>query len=88
MRNIVIDNSFKRRYKKFLKTRPEAKDKLLCIFKKLQADIDKNSLYTHKLTGELRKFYACRITYDLRLVFNYDEENIYLVDIGSHDEVY
>ncbi len=88
MRVIVVDNSFRRRYKKFLKTRPETKDKLLSVFKKLQEDVNESSLYTHKLTGELRKFYACRITYDLRLVFNYDDENIYLVDIGSHDEVY
>ena len=76
MREIIIDNSFKRRYKKFVKNRPEINDKFLYILKKLELDVKSKTLFTHKLTGELKSFYACRITYDLRLVFNYDEINI------------
>jgi mRNA-degrading endonuclease YafQ of YafQ-DinJ toxin-antitoxin module len=51
-------------------------------------------LQTHKLKGQLAGSWACSVEYDCRIVFNFVEnpesgdEEILLLDIGSHDEVY
>ena len=53
------------------------------------------SLKTHKLSGKLVALLACSCGYDCRIVFiiekdlsNPDTENILLLDIGTHDDVY
>jgi addiction module RelE/StbE family toxin len=46
------------------------------------------SLKTHKLKGELKEFWSCSVTRDIRLRFRLEENTIELVDIGTHDEVY
>lgn len=51
-------------------------------------------LRTHKLKGELAGAWSCTVDYDCRLVFKFvqnqdtGEEEILLIDIGTHDEVY
>lgn len=49
-------------------------------------------LKTHKLTGDLADFWACSAGYDLRILFRIivgqQQEEIVLVTIGSHDDVY
>ncbi len=51
-------------------------------------------LRTHKLKGELSSTWACTVEYDCRIVFEFvkspvtGEEEILLIDIGTHDEVY
>jgi mRNA interferase YafQ len=61
----------------------------------LQADAYDPSLKTHKLSGKLISNLACSCGYDCRIVFviekdlyNPDTENIVLLDIGTHDDVY
>ncbi|EHJ14273.1 hypothetical protein CWATWH0003_1047 [Crocosphaera watsonii WH 0003] len=49
---------------------------------------------THKLKGKLSGAWACTVEYDCRIVFCFEqnqetlEEEINLIDIGTHDEVY
>jgi mRNA-degrading endonuclease YafQ of YafQ-DinJ toxin-antitoxin module len=55
----------------------------------LELDPFHPTLKTHKLQGKLKKYYSCSIDYYFRLIFDFlDNENIQLLDIGSHDEVY
>lgn len=44
----------------------------------------------HALTGELAGLHAIRLTYAYRIIVSLDlaEQEITLVSIGSHDEVY
>ena len=43
----------------------------------------------HKLTGDLRHFYGADITpRHYRIVYAFDDEHIYFLNIGTHDEVY
>jgi mRNA-degrading endonuclease YafQ of YafQ-DinJ toxin-antitoxin module len=50
--------------------------------------------HTHKLKGSLADCYACSVNYGDRIVFRFvqnpesGEEEIFLLAIGSHDEVY
>ncbi len=49
---------------------------------------------THKLKGKLSGSWACSAGYDLRIIFDFiknekqKEDNIFLIEIGTHDEVY
>ncbi len=46
-------------------------------------------LRAHKLTGKLEGLWAFSVTYDCRVIFKFlDKDEVLLVDIGSHDEVY
>jgi mRNA-degrading endonuclease YafQ of YafQ-DinJ toxin-antitoxin module len=53
-----------------------------------------SSLHTYKLKGDLEGRWSCSIDYSQRIVFRFVEnpdlktEEILLLAIGSHDEVY
>lgn len=87
-RNLAYDNSFHKKFKKVVKNNKELEKKIFEILELMKSDIFDSKLMTHKLSGDLKKCYASKITFDLRIVFYFDEEFIYLVDVGNHDEVY
>ena len=77
MINIVRDPGFKKAYQKKIKT----DDNLKNPFSK--------QLRTHKLTGTLKVLWAFSVDYDTRVIFSFlTDDEILLIDIGSHDEVY
>jgi mRNA interferase YafQ len=45
-------------------------------------------LRTHKLRRELKDYWAFSIDEDLRVVFRWEGDEAFLVNLGSHDEVY
>ena len=51
-------------------------------------------LATHKLKGKLAGSWACSVGYDLRIIFDFvesasrQENDILLLEIGTHEEVY
>lgn len=45
-------------------------------------------LRVHKLRGDLRDYRAFSVDEDLRVLFRWDGEIAFLVNLGSHDEVY
>ena len=45
-------------------------------------------LRTHKLKGELDAYWAFSVDDDLRVVFRWEGDEAFLVNLGSHDEVY
>lgn len=91
---LVAHKSFKRAFKKLIKKNPQLQNKVLGILDLLENDPFTPSLKSHKLTGELDRYWSCSVNYDCRIIFTFspDEESeetlIILVDIGSHDEVY
>jgi addiction module RelE/StbE family toxin len=86
---VIWDEPFKRIYRKKIKKRPDLKSS---FWKKLELFVEDpfhSSLRTHKLSGRLNDLWAITIDYEVRLVFEFiDEEHIVLVDFGGHDEVY
>ena len=89
MYNLVWDKHFARNLKKFLKYNPELEETLKERLDLLSSDPFAQSLKTHKLTGKLSGIYAFSINYKYRLLFDIpDSNNLLLIDIGSHDEVY
>ena len=57
-------------------------------------DVFAPSLMTHRLKGEFDGLRACSCGYDCRIIFSLEknketqEEEIVLLNIGSHDEEY
>lgn len=87
-------SSFKRAFKKTIKKNPYIKEKILSSMRLLQKDPFHDSLKTHKLKGVLEGSWSCSVDYDLRIIFDFvknsetREDEILLINIGSHEEVY
>lgn len=48
-----------------------------------------SKLRTHKLSGKLKELWAFSVAYDCRVIFKFlDENKVFLIDIGGHDEIY
>ena len=87
-RKIHPSARFDKKLIKLLKKDPEIAKSVQQAFSCLEENINHSLLKTHKLHGELNDFYACKITYDCRLIFSYDDTYIYPQDIGTHDDIY
>lgn len=90
MFNIKQTDSFKRTSKKFFNKHRNLIKNFQIVTSKLSNNPFEPSLKTHKLKGELREFYACHLNYEYRIVLTIviKDNEIILVDIGTHDEVY
>ena len=94
MMTLVFGSSFKRAFKNNVRRRPELKPKIEAKLRLLAADPYNPILRTHKLKGKLAGAWACSVEYDCRIVFSFQtnqqtrKEEILLIDIGTHDEVY
>jgi mRNA interferase YafQ len=45
-------------------------------------------LRTHKLKGDLDAYWAFTVDEDLRVLFRWETDEAFLVNLGTHDEVY
>lgn len=81
-------SQFERSLKFFLKKHPDLRDIILDKLTLLLKNPKDPKLKTHELKGNLKGILAASITYDYRVVFYLEDDLIYLLNIGSHDEVY
>jgi addiction module RelE/StbE family toxin len=89
MTEIVWEDSFIKKLKKLIKIDNELKFKVQEKVKIFCENQFESSLKTHKLHGKLKDYWAFSIDYNYRIVFRYGNNNkVYLINIGSHDEVY
>ncbi len=81
---------YAKKEKTFLKKHSNLLDKYQSVLKKLANNPFDASLKTHKLKWQLKEFHACSITYEYRIVFVMliQDDEIILLDVGTHDEVY
>ncbi len=87
---LVAPDAFVRRFQRFLKKHPDLETTVFDVLRRLEVDPFDPKLHTHSLSGELKGYWGVRITYAYRLVVTIEisEEEIILLDIGSHDDVY
>jgi addiction module RelE/StbE family toxin len=94
MTNLILSSSFKRAFKAIIKRQPDLKPKIEAKLRLLADDPYNPILRTHKLKGKLSGAWACSVEYNCRIIFSFEqnqetlEEEINLIDIGTHDEVY
>jgi addiction module RelE/StbE family toxin len=75
---------------KFFRKHPGLLGDYARLLENLQNHPFEPSLKMHKLKGALKDFHACSLNYQYRVVclILIDKDEIRLVDIGTHDEVY
>ena len=89
MVKLVWNKRFKRNLEKYTKKHPELSRLIEEKMRLFVEDPYHVSLRNHKLTGKLNGFRAIVIEFDCRLIFEPLEGNeVLLVDIGGHDDVY
>jgi mRNA interferase YafQ len=86
---LVWDKSFTRDYKKITKKKPELKNRLHEALKLFVNNPYHPLLGTHKLSGKLKGHHAFCLGYDCRVVIKFiDKDEVALISIGKHEEVY
>ena len=90
MYNLVWTETFLRTARKFFKKHQELKPIFEEVVKMLQTNPRNPSLKFHHLKGIHKGKSAVSLTYSYRIVITIKitEKKIYLLDIGSHNEVY
>ena len=90
MFTITTPQQFLRQARKFFKKHPDLKPRFAKLLAELQRDPFQPHLELHPLTGKLSGCHAIRLTYRYRITLTLliTEQEIVLLDIGSHDEVY
>jgi len=84
--NLVPSARFIADAAKLEKKNRELKEDIRKTLYHLQINPGHPSLRLHKLSGQ--KAYAISVTMSIRIVFTRVEDNIYLLRIGTHEEVY
>ena len=91
-RDLIRSTVFVRRLRRLSKKQPAAVADIEDTLLLLGQDAFDHRLKTHKLTGELDGVWSCSAGYDLRVLFEFvrqeASETIFLLTIGTHDEVY
>lgn len=90
MFKLRITEYYSKKSVRFLNKHKDIQSQYLKTIKLLSLNPFHNSLRTHKLQGNLAKYYSVSINMKYRIVLTIEitDELITLIDIGSHDEVY
>lgn len=94
MRVLIWSNTFVRSFKRLMRKQPDLHKEVAEALRLLARGPFVPQLETHKLKGKLSGSWACSVGYDLRIVFDFvkseehQEDDIFLIAIGTHDEVY
>jgi addiction module RelE/StbE family toxin len=89
MFTLVWTPAFTRSAGRFVQRHPEQRDRLTAILRDLESDPFPPHLRYHPLGGKLKGFQAVSVTYEFRIILRVEvtDQEIILLDIGSHDEV-
>lgn len=82
---VVASSRFLRRARKL---RDPKASMLRAALRRFGADPRDPLLRTHKLKGGLGDYWAFSVDDDLRVLFRWEGDKAFLVNLGSHDEVY
>ena len=94
MRILIWGKTFVKSFRRFSKKHPDLITDAEKTLKLLIEDPFAPQLETHKLKDKLAGSWACKVGYDLRIIFDFikneeqREPDILLLEIGTHDEVY
>ncbi len=90
MPTIISTKHYEKRFKKFKKQHPELRDQYIKTIRLIGTDPAHPSLRLHKLKGGLSDFYSVSINMKYRIILDFiiRDDQIILIDIGSHEELY
>ena len=82
---LVASSPFLRKAKKL---REPKTSMLPAALRRFALDPQDPLLRTHKLKGDLEAYWAFTVDDDLRVLFRWEGEEAFLVNLGSRDQVY
>lgn len=87
---LVWTHTFERTARKFLRRHPELAGVFEDVLLQLEVDPQAPRLRLHRLQGKHRDKHAVSLTYSQRIVLllRFEEGQVVLLDVGSHDETY
>lgn len=85
---IKYHKDFLKNYKKRIKPYPKLVTQFTNQLNKFIKNPKDSSLRDHKLVGKKKSFRAFSITGDIRVVYTITDNEIWLYDIGSYNQVY
>jgi len=85
---IQYHREFLKSYKKRIVPYPKLELQFKKQLNKLIANSNDPALRDHKLIGKKKNFRAFSVSGDIRVVYIIVDNNIWLFDIGSHNQVY
>lgn len=90
MIEIIYTESYIKRAKKFFKKNPLLLTQYKKTLKLMEINPYHPSLRLHKLKGKLSELYSVsiNITYRICIDFIIQQDQIILINIGTHDEIY
>ncbi|MEA5571564.1 type II toxin-antitoxin system RelE/ParE family toxin [Calothrix sp. UHCC 0171] len=94
MKSLVWSAGFVRKFKRLIKKNLQLRIQVEKTLDLLIEDPFNSSLRTRKLKGDLDGVWSCSLDYNNRILFEFvvnsdsGEEEIFLLTLGSHDEVY
>jgi toxin HigB-1 len=89
MIKFIWDQGFERSYRQRIRTQPAIKAEFFDALDLFAEDPFHPALRTHPLTGPLKGLWAFSCTVDIRVLFKFLHKNeVLLIDIGTHEEVY
>lgn len=91
-RPLIRTNRFVRAARRMCRKRPQIDADFVRALELLAEEAFHPNLKTHKLRGSLQRSFACSVTYDVRIIFEFVDdggvESILLQTVGTHDEAY
>ncbi|MBE8190385.1 MAG: type II toxin-antitoxin system mRNA interferase toxin, RelE/StbE family [Candidatus Thioglobus sp.] len=87
---IIATQNYLKRLEKFLKKHPKIAPQYQKTIAILCVNPNYPALRMHKLQGRLQEYYSISINLKYRIVVDFivQNEQIILIDIGTHNEVY
>jgi addiction module RelE/StbE family toxin len=85
---IQYHRGFLKSYRKRILPYPKLEKQFKMQLEKLLKDSKDPSLRDHKLIGKRKNFRSFSVTGDIRVIYAIVDNNIWLYDIGSHNQVY
>lgn len=82
IKKVYYSSRFKKSLKKYQSQQKQIEKKI----NKFLDDSFNPALKTHKLIGALQQYWSFSVTYHLRILFEFiDEETVGFIDIGTHE---
>lgn len=90
MPKILTTSNYEKKLKIFRSKHPELREKYGKIIQLLQANPSHPSLRLHKLKGNLSDLYSVSLNMKYRILLDFiiRDDQVILIDIGDHDEMY
>jgi addiction module RelE/StbE family toxin len=87
---LVFTETYLKREKDFIKRHPDLIERYKKTMRLLEINPFHPSLRLHKLKGKQKDYYSASITISYRVIitFRVEGNEIILIDVGHHDEVY